>query len=328
MMRNTEGQIGAGKNLYSLIQPYDYHILDVGDGHKIYIEECGNPNGIPVVVLHGGPGAGCSPGMRRFFNPEFYRIILFDQRGCGRSKPHASVESNTTWHLVNDVEKIRKLLLIKKWIVFGGSWGATLALIYSQAHPTAVKHLVLRGVFLMTDLELDWFYNGGAGMFFPKQWKKLIDLLMPEDQKDVICSYHTKLFQANEKEQTKYARAWTEWETALATMHYKNINGTTPAAYARAFARIESHYFVNKGFLNKDDKILDNMHKIDQIPGTIIHGRYDMICPPLSAYKLHNAWEASELHIIENAGHSLSEQGISSALVSVMDDLIQYNRIA
>ncbi len=321
-MRNTEGQIGAGRNLYSLIQPYDYHILDVGDGHNLYVEECGNPNGVPVVVLHGGPGAGCSPGMRRFFNPKIYRIILFDQRGCGRSKPHASIEANTTWHLVSDIEKIRKLLQIKSWIVFGGSWGATLALIYAQSHPIAVKHLVLRGVFLMTDLELDWFYNGGAGMFFPDEWRKLIDLLKPGEQVDVINSYNKKLFQEDEAEQTKYARAWTEWETALATMNAKSLNGVTPGEYARAFARIENHYFVNKGFLNKDNIILNNMHKMDQIPGTIIQGRYDMICPPLSAYKLYNAWERSKLHVIDNAGHSLSEEGISSALVSVMDNLI------
>jgi len=321
-MTNTEGQISAGRTLYSLIQPYDYHTLDVGDGHTIYIEECGNPNGVPVIVLHGGPGAGCSPVMRRFFNPKLYRIILFDQRGCGRSKPHASVESNTTWHLVGDIEKIRKLLKVENWIVFGGSWGATLALIYSQSHPKVVRHLVLRGVFLMTDLELDWFYNGGAGMFFPEEWKRLIEILKPEEQEDVIYSYHKKLFHSDEGEQTKFARAWTEWESALATMGSKNTGGITPAAYARAFARIENHYFINKGFLNKDDIILSNMYKIDQIPGTIIHGRYDMICPPLSAFKLHNAWEASKLHIIKNAGHSLSEEGISSALVSVMDNLI------
>lgn len=321
-MTNTEGQIGAGRTLYSLIQPYDYHTLDVGDGHTIYIEECGNPNGVPVIVLHGGPGAGCSPGMRRFFNPKLYRIILFDQRGCGRSKPHASVESNTTWHLVGDIEKIRKLLKVENWIVFGGSWGATLALIYSQSHPKVVRHLVLRGVFLMTDLELDWFYNGGAGMFFPEEWKRLIEILKPEEQEDVIYSYHKKLFHSDKGEQTKFARAWTEWESALATMGSKNTGGITPASYARAFARIENHYFINKGFLNKDDIILNNMYKIDQIPGTIIHGRYDMICPPLSAFKLHNAWEASKLHIINNAGHSLSEEGISSALVSVMDNLI------
>ena len=174
----------------------------------------------------------------------------------------------------------------------------------------------------MTDLELDWFYNGGAGMFFPDEWRKLIDLLKPSEQVDVINSYNKKLFQEDEAEQTKYARAWTEWETALATMNAKSLNGVTPGEYARAFARIENHYFVNKGFLNKDNIILNNMYKMDQIPGTIIQGRYDMICPPLSAYKLYNAWERSKLHVIDNAGHSLSEEGISSALVSVMDNLI------
>lgn len=320
-MRNTEGQIGAGRPLYPLIQPYTHRTMDVGDGHSIYVEECGNPDGIPVIVLHGGPGGGCSPGMRRFFHPDQYRVILFDQRGCGRSKPHASVDANTTWHLVADIEMIRAELGIDQWVVFGGSWGATLALIYAESHPRAVKHLVLRGVFLMTQSELDWFYDGGAGRFFPEEWKKITSLLPPQERDRVIESYHRRLFGNDEGEQTRFARAWTEWESALATLEQRRMTGSTPAAYARAFARIENHYFINQGFLSEDGFILNNINKISDIPGTIVHGRYDMICPPKSAYELHEAWPASTLHMIARAGHSLSEGGISSALVAVMDDL-------
>lgn len=320
-MRNSEGQIGAGRPLYPVIQPYHFQMIDVGDGHSIYMEECGNPKGIPVVVFHGGPGGGCSPGMRRFFHPDLYRVILFDQRGCGRSKPHASVEANTTWHLVADIELIREKLGIEDWIVFGGSWGATLALIYAETHPERVRHLVLRGVFLMTKAELSWFYDGGAAMFFPDEWKKVIGLLDHDEQQNVISAYHRRLFGNDEAEQTKFARAWTEWESALATLKPKGMSGSTPAAYARAFARIENHYFSNNGFLETDGQILKDVHKIADIPGTIVHGRYDMICPPKSAFALHEAWPASRLQMVSASGHSLSETGISSALVTVMDDL-------
>ena len=259
---------------------------------------------------------GCSPGMRRFFNPKIYRIILFDQRGCGRSKPHASIEANTTWHLVSDIEKIRKLLQIKSWIVFGGSWGATLALIYAQSHPIAVKHLVLRGVFLMTDLELDWFYNGGAGMFFPDEWRKLIDLLKPGEQVDVINSYNKKLFQEDEAEQTKYARAWTEWETALATMNAKSLNSVTPGEYARAFARIENHYFVNKGFLDNENQLLDNIDIIRNIPSIIIQGRYDVCTPLTTAWELHKNWPEAKFIITPFSGHSAFENEITNELIN------------
>jgi len=320
-MRNTEGQIGAPRELYPVIQPYAHHTLDVGDGHTLYVEECGNPDGIPVVVFHGGPGGGCSPGMRRFFHPDHYRVILFDQRGCGRSTPHASVNANTTWHLLNDIELIRKKLNIERWIVFGGSWGATLALIYAQEHPKTVRHIVLRGVFLMTDTELDWFYNGGAGMFFPDEWIKVTNLLGADEKGKVIEAYHKRLFGADEGEQTKFARAWTQWETALAVLEPRGVSGSVPAAYARAFARIENHYFMNKGFLPEDGHILNNINKIKDIPGTIVHGRYDMICPPKAAFALHAAWPASTLQMIGASGHSLSEDGIRSALVTVMDEL-------
>lgn len=320
-MRNREGQIEKTRALYPIIQPYRYEMLDVGQGHQIYVEECGNPDGIPVVVLHGGPGGGCSPSMRRFFHPQHFRVILFDQRGCGRSKPHASVEDNTTWHLIDDMEHIRRKMGIDQWIVFGGSWGAALALIYAQAHPENVRHLVLRGVFLMTQSELDWFYNGGAAQFFPDHWAKLLRVLPRTEQNDVINAFHRRLFGPDHDAEIRAARAWTEWESALATLAPKNTVGSVPASYARAFARIECHYFKNLGFLSDKQQILPNMPRIANIPGSIIHGRYDMICPPHSAFKLHQAWPASDLHLIADAGHSLSEDGISSALVNVMDEL-------
>lgn len=320
-MRNSDSQIGAGRKLYPVIQPYTYEMLDIGDGHTLYIEECGNPKGIPVVVLHGGPGGGCSPGMRRFFHPDVYRIILFDQRGCGRSKPHACVAANTTWHLIDDIERIRTHLKIDTWIVFGGSWGACLALLYAQAHPAHVRHLVLRGVFTMTQAELDWFYDGGAGRFFPEEWEKFVGLLPETEHNTVIESYAKRLFGKDEEVQTTFARAWTAWESALAMLETPAAATITPAAYARAFARIENHYFRHNGFLETDDHILRNIGCLQDIPGTIVQGRYDMICPPDTAVTLHKAWPASRLIIAGRSGHSLSEPEITSILVQVMDEL-------
>lgn len=321
-MRNSDSQIGAGRQLYSVIQPYFYQMMEVGDGHTLYVEECGNPDGIPVVVVHGGPGGGCSPSMRRFFHPDVYRIILFDQRGCGRSTPHASVQDNTTWHLVEDIERIRKHLGIDSWIVFGGSWGATLSLIYAQAHPSHIRHLVLRGVFLMTQAELDWFYGGGAGRFFPEEWQNFINLLPEAERDNVIDGFAKRLFGNNDAEQIKFARAWTAWETSLASLEsHTQSGGMAPAAYARAFARIENHYFSNKGFMQADGQIMRDIDIIKDIPGTIIQGRYDMICPPDTAFKLHQAWPTSRLVIATKSGHSLSEPQIMSALVEVMDEL-------
>ncbi len=320
-MRNADSQIGAGRQLYPVIQPYFYQMMEVSDDHSLYIEECGNPDGIPVVVLHGGPGGGCSPGMRRFFHPDVYRIILFDQRGCGRSTPHASVEDNTTWHLVEDIERIRKHLGVDQWIVFGGSWGSTLALIYAETHPEHVRNLVLRGVFLMTQSELDWFYNGGAARFFPEEWQKFVGLLPVEERSDVIGAYSKRLFGDDKSEMVSFARAWTGWESALASLASHTSANMAPAAYASAFARIENHYFVNKGFLNEDGYIMKNIDIIKDIPGTIVQGRYDMICPPDTTVKLHEAWPASRLIIASQSGHSLSEPQITSILVGVMDEL-------
>lgn len=317
-MDKFSGQKRAVAHLYPPIDPFDQRMLDVGDGHHIYVEQAGNPDGAPVIVLHGGPGGGCSPAMRRYFDPELWRIILFDQRGCGRSRPHASVRANTTWHLVADIERIRHTLGIERWAVFGGSWGATLGLIYAQAHPEHVAYLALRGVFLSMQRELDWFYGGGAGQFWPDQWGRFVAMIPEEERGDLIAAYNRRLFSGDLMIETRYARAWAAWENALASMESDGGGGEGPADYARAFARLENHYFVNKGFLEVDGQILRDLHRIAQIPGTIVQGRYDMICPPLSAFRLVSGWPSGRLHMIKAAGHALSEPGISQELVRVM----------
>jgi proline iminopeptidase len=314
-MDKSAVQNSAAQFLFPQIDPFDQRMLDVGDGHRIYVEQCGNPDGLPVVVLHGGPGGGCSPAMRRYFDPRHYRIILFDQRGCGRSQPHASVTDNTTWHLVRDIEMIRKTLKIGRWVVFGGSWGATLALIYAQSHSERVAHLILRGVFLMTRAELDWFYGGGAGKFWPDLWSRFADLVPADEQHDMIGAYHKRLFSGDLSLETRYARAWSGWENALASIGHDGPVGDVPAEYARAFARLENHYFRHGGFLDSDTQILDNVSLIAHIPGTIVQGRYDMICPPASAWKLAERWSRAELKMVPLAGHALSEPGISAELV-------------
>ncbi|WP_299045061.1 prolyl aminopeptidase [uncultured Tateyamaria sp.] len=318
-MDKHSDQKRAVQYLYPPTDPFDQRMLDVGQGHRIYVEQCGNPDGVPVVVLHGGPGGGCSPAMRRYFDPEHYRVILFDQRGCGRSRPHASVMNNTTWHLVDDIELIRKTLDIDAWIVFGGSWGATLALIYAEAHPARVRNLVLRGVFLMTQAELDWFYGGGAGKFWPEVWARFEGLIPEDERGDLIGAYHRRLFSGDVAMETRFARAWSSWENALASIHSSGAGGEAPGDYARAFARLENHYFTNAGFLEFDGQILAHAGRIKHIPGTIVQGRYDMICPPDSAYALSQAWPMGELKMVRNAGHALSEPGISAELVRTMD---------
>ena len=309
----------AVQYLYPPIDPFDQRMLDVGQGHRVYVEQCGNPAGIPVVVLHGGPGGGCSPAMRRYFDPEIFRVVLFDQRGCGRSRPHASVVNNTTWHLVDDIEFIRRELDIDDWVAFGGSWGATLALVYAQAHPDRVRHLVLRGVFLMTRAELDWFYGGGAGKFWPEVWERFVSPIPQDERGDLIEAYRRRLFSGDMALETRYARSWSAWENALASIHSSGTAGDSPGEYARAFARLENHYFSNGGFLNFDGQILAHVGRIEHIPGVIVQGRYDMICPPESAYALSEGWKNCELKMVRNAGHALSEPGISAELVRTMD---------
>ena len=320
-MDKDAGKKTAGQYLYPAIEPFDRRMLDVGDGHRVYVEQCGRPDGQPIVVFHGGPGGGCSPAMRRYFDPRHYRIILFDQRGCGRSRPHASVEANTTWDLIRDIELIRSELGIDDWIVFGGSWGATLALLYAETHPERVCHLILRGIFLMTQSELDWFYGGGAGRFWPDVWARFTAPIPEEEHGDLIAAYSRRLFSGNVVEETRHARAWAGWENTLASINNVGPSAESPAEYARAFARLENHYFSNRGFLDQDGYILKNIDRLSDIPGTIVQGRYDMICPPKAAAMLHEAWPKSNLHYIPRAGHALSEPGISAALVRATDNL-------
>ncbi len=322
-MDKFSDQKHAAQYLYPPVDPFDQQMMDVGDGHQIYVEQCGNPKGMPVVVLHGGPGGGCSPAMRRYFDPSVFRVILFDQRGCGRSRPHASITNNTTWHLVADIEMIRTVLGIDTWTVFGGSWGATLALIYAQTHPEPTSQLVLRGVFLMTQRELDWFYGGGAGAFWPETWARFIAPIPEDERSDLIGAYHRRLFSGDSAVETEFGRAWSAWENALASIHSSGTAGESQGNYARAFARLENHYFINAGFLEFDGQILAQMDRIAHIPGHIVQGRFDMICPPHSAWELAECWPAADLKMIRNAGHALSEPGISAELVRVMDRIAE-----
>lgn len=296
-------------------------MMDVGGGHEIYVEQCGNPVGIPVVILHGGPGGGCSPIMRRFFDPAIYRVILFDQRGCGRSRPFASIENNTTWDLVRDIEQIRTALGITRWIVFGGSWGATLALIYAQSHPESAAYLVLRGVFLSTQRELDWFYGGGAARFFPDVWESFEGIVPEEERDDMVAAYHKRLFGDDLATQTKFAQAWTAWENALASARSSGSTGTPPAEYARAFSRLENHYFTNKGFLEVDGQIERDIGRIAHIGVSIVQGRLDMVCPPESAQRVAALLPKCDLRIIPMSGHAMSEPDITRALTGVMKRL-------
>lgn len=318
-MDHRSGQKSAVEYLYPPIDPFDQRVMDMGDGHRIYVEQCGKPDGIPVLVLHGGPGGGCSPAMRRYFDPSVFRVVLFDQRGCGRSQPSASVANNTTWHLVRDIESIRLALGIEEFIVFGGSWGATLALIYAISHPSRVRHIVLRGVFLATQAELDWFYGGGASAFYPELWARFVSIIPPEERANLIAAYHSRLFCGNLVEESKAARLWTAWENALASVQSQSFVGDGPSDYARAFARLENHYFVNAAFLETDGWIIQNRHKIEHITADIVQGQFDMICPPVSAYRLAQGWGNARLQIVPMAGHALSEAGISEALVAAMN---------
>ena len=309
--------------LYPPIDPFDQRMMDMGDGHHVYVEQCGNPDGVPVIVLHGGPGGGCSPMMRRFFDSTRWRVILFDQRGCGRSRPHASVRNNTTWHLVADMERIREALGIDRWALFGGSWGATLALIYAITHPERTAHVVLRGVFLMEQRELAWFYGGGAGQFWPDQWRRFSGMVPEAERGDLIAAYARRLFDTPPHEQIRFARAWAAWENALASMASQGQGGEANAEYARAFARLENHYFSHAGFLDHDGWIRANLDRLDGISGVIVQGRYDMICPPLSARLLADGWPDASLHMVPFAGHALSEPGIAEQLVRASDAAVR-----
>lgn len=307
--------------LYPEIEPYSTATLKVSALHTLYFEECGNPKGKPVVFIHGGPGGQISGKERRFFNPELYRIILFDQRGCGKSTPYASLEENTTWDLVSDIEKLREHLKIDRWQVFGGSWGSTLSLSYAVTHPERVTELVLRGIFLLRRKELEFFYQEGASWIFPEEWEKYLAIIPESERHDLIAAYHRRIMSSDPKIATQAQRAWSTWEGSTSKLipAADFISRYSDDTFALAFARIESHYFQNRAFFPEDDFLLKNVHKIHSIPGTIVQGRYDVVCPAKSAWDLHRAWPKSKLIIIPDAGHSLTEPGISKALTDACD---------
>ncbi len=302
--------------LYPSLKPYKTHKIAVGGPHQIYVEESGNPDGVAVLFVHGGPGAGCEAYHRRFFDPELYRIILFDQRGCGRSTPHACLEENNTQALVADMELIRCALGVEKWMVFGGSWGATLGLVYAQAHPERVSGLVLRGVFLCRPQDIHWFYQEGAGRLFPDYWQKYLSLIPDEERSNMLQAYYNRLTGDDEIMRMAAAKAWSAWEGRCSTLLPKQsvMDHFSDPRTALSLARIESHYFVNNSFLDVD-QIERNAYRLRGIPGIIIHGRYDVVCPLDQAWALHRAWPSSVLEIIPDAGHSASEKSITDALV-------------
>jgi proline iminopeptidase len=309
--------------LYPEIEPYRTGRLRVSDVHTLYFEESGNPKGKPVVFLHGGPGGGTDPNQRRYFDPRRYRIVLFDQRGCGKSRPHANLVDNTTWHLVSDIEALREHLGIDRWQVFGGSWGSTLALAYAQTHPTRVTELVLRGIFLCRKQEIDWFYQdpNGAAALFPDLWDEYVAPIPPAERGDMVRAYYRRLTSKHRATMQRAARTWTLWEGGTS---YLRTNATTLARYRRsnfstAFARIECHYFTNGAFLQSDDQLLRNVNRIRKIPAVIIQGRYDVVCPMRSAWDLHKAWPEAGFQVVPDAGHSANEPGIAAELVKATD---------
>ena len=309
------------RTLYPAITPYMTGMLAVDDRHTLYYEQCGNPDGKPVVLLHGGPGAGCSPKMRRFHDPRQYRIVLFDQRGSGRSTPHADLVDNTTWDLVADIERLRTTLGIARWQVFGGSWGSTLALAYAQAHPGLVTELVLRGIFMLRRWELEWFYQQGASRMFPDAWQPFLEAIPEAERDDMIAAYHRRLTSDDEATRLSAARAWSVWEGATSFLREDPgfVTGHEDAAFALAFARIENHYFTHRGFLEVDDQLLRDAHRIADIPGVIVHGRYDVVCPLQNAWDLHKAWPKADLAISPTSGHSAFEAENTDALVRATD---------
>ena len=309
------------RGLYPEIEPFDTGVLAVDDRHRLYYEQCGNPDGKPVVMLHGGPGAGCGAKMRRFHDPERYRIILFDQRGAGRSTPHADLVGNTTWDLVADIEKLREALRIDRWQVFGGSWGSTLALAYAQAHPGVVTELVLRGIFMLRRWELEWFYQQGCSRLFPDAWEKYLEAIPEVERHDLMSAYHRRLTSPDEAVRLAAARAWSVWEASTSFLRQDEafIRSHEDPHFALSFARIDCHYFVHGGFFDVDDQLLGDAHRLKGIPGVIVHGRYDVVCPVQNAWDLHKAWPKSDLVINGGSGHSAFEAEHVHALVEATD---------
>ena len=308
------------RTLYPPIEPYKSGRLDVGDGHSLYWELCGNPEGTPAVFLHGGPGAGCSPDHRRLFDPARYNILLFDQRGCGRSTPHASLEANTTWDLVEDIERLRQLVGAEKWLVFGGSWGSTLALAYAETHPDRASALVLRGIFTFRQAELDWFYQDGASMLFPDRWEEFLAPIPEGERGDLMTAYHLRLTGDDQAVQLECAKAWSGWEGATITLlpDQSTFAVHTGDRFAIAIARIENHYMVNRGWMEEGQLIRDAA-KIRHIPAAIVQGRYDVCTPPATAWDLHRTWPEAEFHLIPDAGHAYNQPGILDRLIRATD---------
>jgi len=311
----------ARRSFYPEIQPYQTGYLNVPGDHRIYFEESGNPKGKPVVFLHGGPGGGTSSKQRRFFDPARYRIVLFDQRGCGRSRPHASLENNTTWDLVADIERLREHLHIPRWQVFGGSWGSTLALAYAEKHPQSVTELTLRGIFLMRRWELTWFYQEGTSRLFPEAFAKYVSLIPHGERQDLIAAYHQRLTSEDLAVRQEAARLWSVWEASTSHLipDQEYIRSCAGDEFSMAFARIESHYFVNGGFFERENQLIEDVKKIRHIPAVIVQGRYDVVCPAQSAYELASAWPEARLVMVPDAGHSAYEPGIVHELISATD---------
>ncbi len=311
------------RDLYPPIEPFRTGLLDVGDGHQLYWELCGNPDGIPAVVLHGGPGAGCTPAQRRLFDPSRACVLLFDQRGCGRSLPHASLEANTTWHLVADIERLRTMLGVARWLVLGGSWGSALALAYAETHPERVSALITRGIFTLRRAELLWYYQEGASWLFPDKWERYLAVIPPGERHDMMGAYRRRLTGPDPAATLAAAKAWSLWEgetltllpnAAIASQHDED-------RYALAFARIENHYFVHAGWL-EEGQLLRDATRLAGIPGVIIQGRYDVATPAATAWALHQAWTRASFILVEDAGHAASEPGIQHALLDASDQLL------
>jgi proline iminopeptidase len=309
------------KTLYPEIEPFETGRLKVSPVHELYYEQVGNPNGKPAVFLHGGPGGGISTDYRRYFDPEIYRVVLFDQRGSGKSTPHANLEDNTTWHLVEDIERLREHLGITQWQVFGGSWGSTLALAYAETHPDRVRELVLRGIFLCRPKEIQWFYQEGASAIFADVWEEYLNVIPEAERADMVSAYYRRLTSEDDAVRLEAARAWSIWEGSTSKLFFDSamIEKFADPEFALAFARIECHYFMNNAFFSSDNYLIENVSRIRNLPGAIVQGRYDVVCPMTSAWDLHRAWPEAQLHIIPDAGHSISEPGIIDALVEATD---------
>ena len=309
------------RDLYPPIEPYSQGKLKVSQLHTIHYEQSGNPQGKPVIFLHGGPGGGISPMYRQYFDPQKWRIVIFDQRGCGQSTPYAELAENTTWDLVEDIEKLRQHLNVERWVVFGGSWGSTLALVYSQTYPSSCKGLILRGIFMLRPSEILWFYQSGANNIYPDAWQEYLKPIPPAERDDLLSAFYRRLTSEDRSIRLEAARAWAVWEASTSKLIPSVVSKQRFGMdeFAEAFARIECHYFVNGGFFENENQLLDNIDRIRHLPGVIVQGRYDVVCPMITAWELHQAWQEAELVVIADAGHSISEPGIKDALITASD---------